>query len=189
MNAKISGTALSDEELVTKLLSTGNSALFSILYDRYCDVVYSKCYSFADSSDEAKDLTQEVFLKLYIKLGSFKGMSKFSTWLYAFTYNYCVNYVSRDRAKRMKRNSVSADDYQHLQVEVDDHSLFQLKVDKLKRGLELIPPEDKMILLLKYQDDVSIKDLCLLLKINESAVKMRLKRAKAKLIQVCNEQV
>ncbi|NNE02002.1 MAG: sigma-70 family RNA polymerase sigma factor, partial [Eudoraea sp.] len=58
--------------------------------------------------------------------------------------------------------------------------------DKLKKVLELIPPEDKTILLLKYQDDVSIKDLSAILEIGKSAVKMRLKRAKARLVETYN---
>ena len=62
-----------------------------------------------------------------------------------------------------------------------------MRVDKLKGALELISPDEKMILLLKYQDALSIKELTDILDIGESAVKMRLKRAKEKLINVYNE--
>ena len=61
-----------------------------------------------------------------------------------------------------------------------------MQVDKLQKSLELINPEDKVILLLKYQDDLSIKDLSVLLTLSESAVKMRLKRAKSRLIESYN---
>ena len=71
-------------------------------------------------------------------------------------------------------------------IDVDDYSLFQMQVDKLQKSLELINPEDKVILLLKYQDDLSIKDLSVLLTLSESAVKMRLKRAKSRLIESYN---
>lgn len=189
MKTDISFHNLSDEELVDKIVKTKNTALFSIIYDRYSNVVYNKCYGFANSEDEAKDLTQEVFIKLFIKLGSFEGRSKFSTWLYSFTYNLCVNYVNRDTAKKIEKKSVSVDDYDHLLIETDDYSLFQLKAEKLKKALEIIAPEDKMILLLKYQDDASIKDLVNVLNIGESAVKMRLKRAKARVIEICNEKL
>jgi RNA polymerase sigma-70 factor (ECF subfamily) len=73
--------------------------------------------------------------------------------------------------------------------EEDDKSINQLKVDKLKEALELISPEEKMILLLKYQDYMSIKELADVLDIGESAVKMRLKRAKEKLINVYNNEL
>lgn len=189
MNFKATLQFLTDEELVAEISKTKNTALFGLLYDRFCDVVYNKCYGFASSSDEAKDLTQDVFLKLFMKIDSFRGQSKFSTWLYAFTYNHCVNYVSRDKAKKMSMKSVPAEQYGHLMVEADDYSLFQLQVSKLKKALELISAEDKMILLLKYQDDLSVKELTQVLGIGESAVKMRLKRAKARVIDLCNEKL
>ncbi len=180
---------LSDEELVAAIISTNNTLLFEILYDRYAKMVFNKCLGFARSKPEAEDLTQDVFLKLFVKLASFKGRSKFSTWLYAFTYNHCVNYVNRNTAKKIEKKAVPAED--HLSGTYDipdnDEEINQLRVSKLKEALELISPEEKMLLLLKYQDMLSIKELKDLLDIGESAVKMRLKRAKAKLIDVYNE--
>jgi RNA polymerase sigma-70 factor (ECF subfamily) len=61
-----------------------------------------------------------------------------------------------------------------------------MKAEKLKKALELISVEDKSLLLLKYQDGASIKELVSLMEIGESAVKMRLKRAKEKLMQIYN---
>jgi len=123
----------SDEELVEAIVKTNNTLLFETLYDRYAGLVYNKCYGFAKDGDEAKDLAQDVFLKLFVKLASF------------------------------------------------------MKVEKLKVALELISPEEKMILLLKYQDNLSIKEIESALSIGESAVKMRIKRAKDKLKTVYNE--
>jgi RNA polymerase sigma-70 factor (ECF subfamily) len=70
--------------------------MFGVLYDRYEHLVYNKC--FVNSIDEAKDLTQDVFLHVFIKIGSFKGNSKFSTWLYSVTYNF-VLIINRDKAE------------------------------------------------------------------------------------------
>lgn len=181
--------SLSDEELVDQIVKTGNILLFEVLYDRYSNIIYNKCFSFSKSEAEAKDLTQDVFLKLFIKMNSFKGKSKFSTWLYAFTYNLCANYVTRTTSKKIEKTAIPVEEYDHLLIEIDDYSLFQLKVSKLKKALEIISPEDKLILLLKYQDDLSIKELSAILDLGESGVKMRLKRAKARVIELCNEKV
>lgn len=173
---------LPDEDLVKAIVKTNNTLLFEILYDRYATLVYNKCFGFAKDADEAKDLTQDVFLKLFVKLASFKGKSKFSTWLYAFTYNHCVNYVTRNTAKKFEKQSVDYKDIENLSYyEEDDTSFLDMKVDKLKVALELISPDEKMILLLKYQDFLSIKEIESVLGIGESAVKMRIKRAKDKL--------
>jgi RNA polymerase sigma-70 factor (ECF subfamily) len=179
---------LSDEELVQAIVKTNNTLLFETLYDRYSRLVYNKCYGFAKDEHEAKDLTQDVFLKLFVKLASFKGKSKFSTWLYAFTYNHCVNYVTRNTAKKFEKQSVDYTDIENLsEDEEDDNSFLNMKVERLKVALELISPEEKMILLLKYQDFLSIKEIESVLGIGESAVKMRIKRAKDKLKSVYNE--
>jgi RNA polymerase sigma-70 factor (ECF subfamily) len=179
---------LSDEDLVEAIVKTNDTLLFEILYDRYAGLVYNKCYGFAKDEDEAKDLTQDVFLKLFVKLASFKGKSKFSTWLYSFTYNHCVNYVTRNTAKKFEKQSVDYKDIENLsEDEEDDKSLLTMKVDKLKVALELISPEEKMILLMKYQDFLTIKEIEDALGIGQSAVKMRIKRAKDKLITVYNE--
>jgi|TARA_R110000744_G_scaffold291943_1_gene402519 RNA polymerase sigma factor (sigma-70 family) len=178
---------LSDEELVKQIVADNDPMLFGKLYDRYAKMVYNKCYGFAKSEDEAEDLTQDVFLQLFIKLRTFKGKSKFSTWLYSFTYNFCVNYVNRNKQLKIRDKSVQVENSEHkLTEEVPDESLYEMKADKLKKALEHISPEEKSILLLKYQDGASIKELVGLMDIGESAVKMRLKRAKERLLEIYN---
>ena len=175
---------LSDEELVAKIVAKNDTLLFGLLYDRYAKMVYNKCYGFARSQAEAEDLTQDVFLMLFVKLASFKAKSKFSTWLYSFTYNFCVNYVNRDKQRKMRDKSITMDDASYkLTEEVSDEAIFEMKSEKLKNALELISPEEKSLLLLKYQDGASIQELTEVLEVGESAVKMRLKRAKAKLLE------
>ncbi|NND16778.1 MAG: RNA polymerase sigma factor [Eudoraea sp.] len=178
---------LTDLELIERITKDNNTILFGVLYDRYVQMVYNKCYGFARSEDEAEDLTQDVFLLLFVKLKSFQGRSKFSSWLYSFTYNFCVNYVNRNKERKMSDQSSPIEKTEHkINEEISDGELFEMRSEKLKRALDMIDPEDKKILLLKYQDDVSIKELQDLLEIGESAVKMRLKRAKTRIVETYN---
>lgn len=180
---------LTDEDLVKKIIKDNNPMLFGRLYDRYATMVYNKCYGFAKTKSEAEDLTQDVFLLLFVKLNTFKGNSKFSTWLYSLTYNFCTNYVNRDKQKKIRDNSVPVEDQnQNFSTDISDADLFQMKSGKLEKALKLIDPDDKSILLLKYQDGVSIKELTKLMEISESAIKMRLKRAKTRIIEIYNTQ-
>lgn len=184
LETTLSTGTFTDEELVRNIVRDNNTLLFGELYDRYSTRVYNKCYGFSKSQKEAEDLTQDVFLQLFIKLASFKGRSKFSSWLYSFTYNFCVNYVNRNRERKISDVSDSiSDNESELQISDSDDNLYQMQSEKLKKALDLIEPEDKKLLLLKYQDGVSIKELTVLLKISESAVKMRLKRAKARILE------
>lgn len=173
-----------DIELVKEIVVKKDALLFGELYDRYAELVYNKCLGFSKSDKEAEDLTQDIFLMLFVKLGSFKGTSKFSTWLYSFSYNFCVNYVNRNKERKIKDNSVKFETSEEVSVEVTDDLLLQMQVDKLKKALELIAPEDKSLLLLKYQDGASIKELEDILDMKSSAIKMRLKRAKVKVVEM-----
>ena len=178
-------TSLSDEELVKEIVETNNTHLFAVLYDRYSNVVYNKCYGFSKSKEEAQDLTHDVFIRLFVKLRTFKGRSKFSTWLYSFTYNFCVNYVQRNTNKKNEKVTVVTDvikDEDINENEIDDATLFELKSDKLAKAMALIDPQDKMILLMKYQDDMTVKGIMESLNLGASAVKMRLNRAKTRLM-------
>jgi RNA polymerase sigma-70 factor (ECF subfamily) len=94
-----------------------------------------------------------------------------------------VNYVTRNNYKKNEKN-FEGEIPDSSDLDIDDTSIYSMKSDKLKKVLELIDPNEKMILLLKYQDEFSIKEISESLEIGESAVKMRLKRAKAKLINV-----
>ena len=172
---------LTDEELVLKIVSSNDTKLFGILYDRFSKNIYNKCYSFVNNEDEAKDLTQDIFLKLFVKLSSYKGNSKFSTWVYSFTYNYCVNYVTRSPFKKHEvrlSDTHRIDNYSEDIVEMIDNDYSG---EKLNIALKKISVDDRSILLLKYQDDLTIKNLMHIMGIGSSAVKMRIKRARERL--------
>lgn len=187
MKNEIAFQNLTDEEIVEEIVKTKNDILFGILYERFSSMVYNKCYGFTKTKAEAQDLTQDVFIKLFQKLSSYKRKAKFSTWLYAFTYNMCVDYINKNALQKVHSSDVELEEsYYSSQIEVDDASIFEMKEDALKKTLEIISPEDKMILLLKYQDDFSIKSIMTVLEISESAVKMRLKRAKARILEAYN---
>lgn len=175
---------MTDEELIERILKENNTQLFALLYDRYSSVIYNKCRSFVKSKEIAEDLTHDLFVQLFTKIKSFRGEAKFSTWLYSFTYNFCVNYIQRDK---YNKNEYASDELERSLgdvEEVDDALIFEIRASNLKIILERISPEDKALLLMKYQDDMSIRELSVLLNIGESAVKMRLNRAKKKALEL-----
>lgn len=180
--------SISDEELVRLISKTKSSQLFSILYERYADVIYNKCLSFLKNNEESQDLTHDIFVKLFVKLSTFNHQSKFSTWLYSFTYNHCLNHVQRNMNKRRDKFILTDDisEYSENLLEITDQQIMELKSDKLKKCLDQAEPSDKIILFMKYQDDMTIAEIEEALQIGKSAVKMRLQRAKNRLINIYN---
>lgn len=180
---------LSDHEIIRRITTEKNNALFGLLYDRYADRVFSKCMSFARDRQQAEDLAHDIFLKVYLKLADFRFEAKFSTWLYSVTYHECVEYT-----RRIKKKTSQQEDYRAELTEVEpegssDAELLELKLEQLEKLLEKISPEDKALVLMKYQDGLSIQDIMRHTQLGESAVKMRLKRTKDRLVALSRELV
>lgn len=170
----------SDEELVRLYVETQRNAYFERLYKRYCDKVYRKCLSFTKDPVRAEDLTHDIFLKLVVKLSGFRGQSKFSTWLYSITYNYCTDQL---RSHNVRREVYIDDGWERLDVGDDDGlaELAEMEAQQLQKALHYLPLEEQTMLLMKYQDDISIREIAVHSGLTESAVKMRLKRSRDKL--------
>jgi RNA polymerase sigma-70 factor (ECF subfamily) len=91
----------SDHEL-TQSIGRGNTSSIGALYERHRSKVYSLCLRMTGNTAEAEDLTQEVFIQLLVKAGSFRGESQFTTWLYRFTINQGLMYFRRT-TRRLER--------------------------------------------------------------------------------------
>lgn len=178
---------LSDEIVVEKYVITQNSGYFDCLYSRYARKVYGKCLSMLKSEARAEDAVQEIFVKILLNISKFSGRSKFSTWLYSITYNFCIDAIRKDK----KKIGVLVDDINvlgdSLEEEIDDSAILEINVGRLKHVLEEIPEGDKAVLLMKYLEEFSIKDICEIVDKSESAVKMQIKRAKEKFMKVYDE--
>jgi RNA polymerase sigma factor (sigma-70 family) len=167
---------LSDEELVKLFIETQNNRYFEVIYDRFADKIYRKCYSFVRDSAKAEDFMHDIFLKLILNLSNYKSDAKFSTYIFSITYNYCIDHIRQ--SKKLQEVELEGD------FEEDDSSAWsearEMDAQRLNKTLDSITTEEKSLILMKYQDDLSIKEIGDVLKLSESAVKMRLKRTKEK---------
>ena len=91
---QLNATSLSDYDL-TQAIGRGAVSKIGDLYERHKPLVYSICLRMTRNMSEAEDLTQEIFIELLTKAGSFRGESQFSSWLYRFTTNYVLMYFRR----------------------------------------------------------------------------------------------
>lgn len=168
-------------------LESQNVAYFNLLYKRYSGKIFGKCLSLLKNESEAEDATQDIMMKILMNMSKFSGKSRFSTWIYSITYNYCIDFLRRKK----KDPSVYVDDFiENLDVEddVEDRFLLEMNVKRLKVILEEIPNGDKAILMMKYQDEMSIREIGQLLNKSESAIKMKIKRAKQKFQKTFREK-
>jgi RNA polymerase sigma-70 factor (ECF subfamily) len=180
LNQQAAQQEQSDAEVIRLYLANQDARFFSILYRRYANKVYGKCISILKNDAEARDAMQDIFVKIMLNLGNFGEKSQFSTWVYSITYNYCIDTI---RKKKKEKTMFSEDIERAPDVaadEVPDQFLMEMDIKNLKVVLEALPDSDRLILMMKYHDDMSIKEIADMLSKTESAVKMKIKRAKEK---------
>lgn len=169
----------SDEEIIEIILKSGETDAFGILYDRYVNKIYNKCLSMVDLREKAEDITHDIFLKVFLKLSTFKSKSQFSTWLFSISYFHIIDYLRKNQYKIVQTYE-NMEEFESSEKEVDDSELFKIEPSELREILNKVNPEDKLILLMKYQNDLSIKEIQEYFGVKESAAKMRILRAKEK---------
>jgi RNA polymerase sigma factor (sigma-70 family) len=174
-----------DSDVIRLYLKTQQPHLFDILYRRYAGKVYSKCISILKDDTLAQDAMQDIFTKIFLNLSKFGEKSQFSTWVYSIAYNYCIDFLRRKKKERdLFADESHAQNAGEIAEEDNNESILEIEATKLERIFEDLPSDDKMILLMKYQDDMSIKEIADMLQKTESAIKMKIKRAKEKVQRI-----
>lgn len=179
--------SVTDEQLVNEYKNGDNNCLGK-LYERYYRKVYHKCLSFTKNPDEANDIAQDVLMKAFANMNSFKGKSRFATWLYAITKNHCIAF-SRERKNIHFENIIYNENLAEETVDLDERELYEQRELIIDNMLKYIRETERNILLLKYQQNYSIKDLQKELNLSASAVKMRLQRARQKVQKLYEQRI
>jgi len=177
---------IKDDEIIFKIKNENSSKYFEILYNRYYSKVFDKCYSFVKNKQQAKELAEDIFSKVFEKLVSFKQLSSFSSWLFSITYNHCIDYL-REKKKIHYPNWNRENELPEI-IDDTDEIAEEINYDNLLVILEQIHPEEKALILMKYMDDLSMKQIGTALRISEDAAKMRLKRARSRVLYLYSQK-
>lgn len=169
---------LTDEAIISQLKEGFDARLFALLTDSYQSKVLARCKTVVKDDDAAEDLVQEVFIKLFLKMDTFKGVAKFSTWLETITINTALDYSRKNKKKYHEAITEKLADSVEDLIDSDEPVEEEVSIQIMEQLLEELSPEDKLILMLKHYEKASVKEIQIALSIGESAVKMRLKRAR-----------
>jgi len=168
-----------DEELVTAFRA-GDSAAFDSLVQRWERKIQGAVYRIMGSGEEAKDLTQETFLRAYRGLSTFKSEARFSSWLYQIALNLC-----RDRLRQKRgRTLVSIDDLDaasSARIERKGPSAHEVVEARdlarvVSAAMALLPEEQREVITLKEYQGLTFQEIANVLKVPVSTVKTRLYR-------------
>ena len=170
-----------EKDIIEKVLS-GNTEAFAMIVRQNQTKVLGLCASILEDRTQAEDAAQEIFIKAFRSLNSFKMNSSVSTWLYRIASNHCKDLL-RSRA-RQKTQSLDA--LIEKEGEAAYQKLGEMKVDaspdeNVEMVLGLLSPDERMILTLREVQGLSYQEIAESLECTLDAVKARLKRARAKL--------
>lgn len=165
-----------DEQLVQSALG-GDEEAFLRLYQRYHRYVLRLAFSMTGRSSTAEDMAQEVFLKTYKRLRSFRGDSRFSTWFYRIAVNTCMSYCRRHRAERFIDGGTQVelvDPAERLETGV----LRQQLHTEVHRALLSLKPRLRLIVVLKDIDGLSYEEIAERTGCSKGTIASRLNRAR-----------
>jgi RNA polymerase sigma-70 factor (ECF subfamily) len=180
---------LNDQHYINLVIG-GDSHAFAVLVDRYKNFVFTLSIKMLQNREEAEEVSQDVFIKVYRSLQKFKTESKFSTWLYRVTYNTCL-----DRMRSKKRNTPIfsfdhfAEDEAVSLMNVLDTIEERERKQMIQKCLDLLPAEDSFLLTLYYFQENSLKEISRIMGINENNLKIKLFRSRRRLTAILKTQL
>jgi len=168
----------------------GNTASFAYLVDRHKDMAFTIALKIVRNREDAEEIAQDAFVKAYQSLRSFKGESKFSTWLYRIVYNAAISHT-----RRHKYEFTAFDENMIGNMTEDEivENLDQLDAEEQSRlvsaAVDHLPPDESALVSLFYMEEASVEDISRITGLSVSNVKVKLYRIRKKLYDVMQQKI
>ncbi len=163
----------------------GEESAFAEILTRYRGAIYNLCYRMSHNAEDARDLGQEVFIKVFSLLDRFDEDYAFSSWLFRIATNHCIDHLRRNRLKFMSLDGGLNKDGDEYELQLPDSGpepdqVLQRKeaMDKLEEVISELPPHYKTITLLRHDQELSYEEIADILQLPLGTVKARIHRAR-----------
>ena len=185
-----------ESELIHKA-QDGDVAAFEQLIENYQQPVFNLAYRMIGNQDDASDIAQEAFIKVYTSISRFKGNSKFSTWIYRITTNVCLDEIRK--RKRLPTFSLSESidaDEGEINREIEDKSAnvemnFEIEQRNkiINEAILKLPEKHRAVIVLRDVNNLSYDQIAATLDCSEGTVKSRIARAREKLYEILKDKL
>jgi RNA polymerase sigma-70 factor (ECF subfamily) len=175
-----------EEKQILEHLKNGDEFIFKYVYDLYARMVYNVCVRMTGNKEEAEDVTQDVFIKVFNSINSFREDAKLSTWVYQIAVNICINKLRRNKVIRF----LSPDFWEEEKggKEMADNSLSPEKtLEKsemqliVQNSINALPAKQRTAIILSRYEELSYKEISGIMGLSLSSVESLLFRAKENL--------
>jgi len=171
----------SDNFYIDKVLN-GDVNAYASLVDKHKNMIFTIALKIVRNREDAEEIAQDVFVKVYQSLVTFKKESKFSTWLYRIVYNAAI---SKTRKKNLETTNINYDIVESYSEDEINVNLNRLDDDEQKKiintVLKKLNPEDYLLVTLYYFEEKSVEEISEIANISQSNVKVKLFRTRKKL--------
>ena len=180
----------SDEADLIRRVQSGDEMAFRDVVERYQAKVFSIIYGILRNHNDAEDISQQVFAKIYFSIRNFDFRSSLLTWIYKITVNECYDYLRKKKVRKLVYESDFSEEdslrMENTDAAVDraepvDSSLAQR--DLVHKLLQKVSAEDRNLILLKEVEGHSVEELAQMTGMNENTIKVKLFRARQKLLK------
>jgi len=168
-----------DEQQLILQAKSGSHEAFRVLVERYMKQAYNVAYGFVNDHDDANDIAQESFVRVFQSIGSFRGDAQFSTWLYRIVTN-----VSLNRTKQRARKMVREERDPGVLIEAAQNPFTTEDSDvqmHIERALHQLPTLQRAVVILRHIDGLSTRQVSGILKCSEGTIKTHLYRGLKKM--------
>jgi RNA polymerase sigma-70 factor (ECF subfamily) len=175
-----------DELELIRRLQSGDVAAFRELVEANKQRLFALAYGLVGNAQEAEDVSQEAFIKVYRGIGGFRGDAQLSSWMYRIVVNLCLNRRRKKSLSAMELREDFENDGTLASAAGDNpehHTEASLLQRHLRHALQRLSPQQRTIFILRHDQDLPLKEISSIMKISEGTVKSQLFRAVAKLQQ------
>jgi RNA polymerase sigma-70 factor (ECF subfamily) len=180
----------SEEAILVRRVQAKDEIAFKEIVERYQSKVFSIIYGILRNHNDAEDIAQQVFAKIYFSIGNFDFRSSLLTWIYKITVNECYDYLRKKRVRKLIYESDFSEEDSHQMENSQsamDHTVAVDKTlerrDMLLKMLSKVSEEDRMLILLKEVEGHSVEELAEMTGMNENTIKVKLFRTRQKLVK------
>ncbi|MEX0995920.1 MAG: sigma-70 family RNA polymerase sigma factor [Flavobacteriaceae bacterium] len=178
------------ESTIINQIKGGDTRAFSVLVDRYKDLVFTLSLRMLKNREEAEEVSQDTFVKVYKALSKFKGDSKLSTWVYRVAYNSCL-----DRIKKNKKGhqEIEIDSFSEYPLKTLDNALETMELEEqqttIRNCLQKLAGKDAFLLTLYYFEELSLAEISQVVNLAPNTVKVSIHRARKKLAGILRQNL
>lgn len=165
-------------DIAIKEVLEGEKQSFRFIVESYKNMVFSLCLKICNSKEEAEELTQDTFIKVYRSLHKYKGNSKFSTWVYKIAYFTAISHLRKKKKYNFTdlKNSLESEDLGTLEeMQIRERDAW------VRKAIDSLDSEEKLLVNLFYMDELSIREVAFISQMKENNVKVKIHRIRKKL--------